>query len=154
MVKVSITLQISAPIDLVWREFIVHENMPSWADVKSVMLAKEGSSDRNGLGAIRHVEFYGGRVLIEEIVHFVDLQEMHYCVTSGIPGCKYHLGKIFFKALDENKTQLDWYIDVDFHWYHPIYCFGWLMMSLFRRKLHGALCEFAKQMDTKHRESS
>jgi hypothetical protein len=86
-----------------------HENCPRYSDVKACTLIREGTQERNGLGAIRRVELGGPAVLDEEIVVFERPAVYEYRVVRARPfPVKHTLGRVELEAIDANRTKVTW----------------------------------------------
>lgn len=84
--KATATATVSAPIDRVWTLLSDHEGMTGWAPGLKSTLTKAGSSERNGLGAVRKISTpLPAPAIVEEIVAFEPKQRLSYKALSGVP---------------------------------------------------------------------
>ncbi len=109
------TIEVRAPIELVFERLMDHEAMSDWPGVSSCRLVREGSP-RNGLGAVREV-VGNGLTLLEEVVAYLPLEGYDYKITKGLPVD--HLGSVRLKSIDDG-VRLTWNIRMSSRW--PFVC--------------------------------
>ena len=68
MAGFEFTLEVNAPIEVMWGVMTDHERWSDWMPSSKVVLGPEGSPDRNGIGAVR--SFMAGKVAVarEEVI--------------------------------------------------------------------------------------
>jgi uncharacterized protein YndB with AHSA1/START domain len=103
MQHVEVTRRYNAPIQKVWDVYTDHARWSEWAGTPGSKLVKEGSPDRNGVGAVRG--FAGG--MREEVLEFEPNKRMTYTVVAGFMPMKSHLGEVDF-APDGDGTRITW----------------------------------------------
>lgn len=107
MQTVRVTKILKAPIDDVFEAFTDHETL---ADVPGVISAKvitPGTTEKNGLGAIREVN--GGLVwLREEITGFERPRLMEYRILRSRPPADHRLGRVQFTPTASGDTEATW----------------------------------------------
>jgi hypothetical protein len=114
--------EIAAPQAAVWERISEHEDTPSWVDeAKRVTLTREGAPERNGLGAIRVVEFKPRlwTTIHEEITRFEPPHTFEYVLFKGMPGLRDHLGRLVVDDLGDERSRLRWEVDFEFRTVHP-----------------------------------
>ena len=105
------TAVVDAPVSRVWDAVADHEGMSSWGPIK-VTLDKEGSPDRNGVGAVRRIVARGpAPAIVEEITAFEPQQRLGYKALAGVPFRNYG-GEITLTAT-ERGTRIDWALSID-----------------------------------------
>jgi uncharacterized protein YndB with AHSA1/START domain len=82
----------NAPIDRVFAAFTDHRSYAKTMPFRKSTLDKEGTTDPNGLGAVRRLELIGPPVL-EEVVGYEPSTYFAYKVLKGLP-VKEHLGEV------------------------------------------------------------
>lgn len=119
---INSSIEIKASRDAVFAIVSDHVGTPNWVDkVKQVNLLKEGKT-RNGLGAIREVNFKPAlwTTVQEEIVSFKEDDHFHYKVISKMPGMVDHLGAFQLTDLGAGSLRLEWKVYFAFkrkHWF-------------------------------------
>ena len=84
MPELLFTRRIEAPLETVWEVMTDHHLYSRWTPARKVTLDKEGSPDRNGLGAVR--VFHAGPFKTkEQITEWEPLTRMAYVITAGPP---------------------------------------------------------------------
>jgi uncharacterized protein YndB with AHSA1/START domain len=70
----------------VWSVLSDHEGMSHWAPGLRAVLKREGTSERNGVGAVRSIGAAGPiPPIVEEIVEFEPGKRLVYKALSGVP---------------------------------------------------------------------
>jgi uncharacterized protein YndB with AHSA1/START domain len=103
--EVHLTIDLDAPLELVFERITDHEALADWPGVSSSRLVREGSP-RNGLGAVRRVTAMG-LPLHEEVIQFEPPRRMDYKIVKGLPVD--HRGTITLSASGAGTT-LEWKI--------------------------------------------
>jgi len=137
---VRVAAEIEAPAAAVWARVSDHEDTPSWVDAaKRVTLTREGASERDGLGAVRVVDFKPRlwSTIHEEIVRFDPPHAFEYVLFKGMPGLRDHLGRVAVDDLGDGRSRLRWEVDFEFRTVHPFRPF----VSSFVRDFEGVLSE-------------
>src|SRR5882762_5242250 len=94
--KVQVSTEIDAPQAAVWARVSDHEGTPGWVDaVKRVTLTQDGTP-RNGVGAVRVVEFKPllWTSIHERITRFEAPHAFDYVLFKGMPALVSHLGTV------------------------------------------------------------
>ena len=131
--RVTETLHIEAPPELVFDRLADHEAMADWPGIKSCRLVVEGTP-RNGLGAVRRIQA-GGVTLDEEIVHFEPPHRMDYSIIRGLP--VKHLGSVTLRG-SRGGTELIWQVSIE----SRVPLLAQIVGRLLGRGLPGALAHF------------
>lgn len=97
--------RIGAPRDEVWKAISDHEGMAAWSPFSSVVLTRAGSSERNGLGAVRRIRGFG-LTLDEEIVRWAPPARYDYRLIRGAP-IREHFGQVLLNEVDGG-TEVRW----------------------------------------------
>lgn len=80
------TATVTAGPDVVWSVLADHEGMAHWAPGLKVALRKEGSPERNGIGAVRAIDAPGpAPTIVEEITAYEPGTRLDYKALSGVP---------------------------------------------------------------------
>jgi uncharacterized protein YndB with AHSA1/START domain len=103
--RVEIERVLAHPIDDVFRCYTDHVGWSRWAKMGAVSLAREGSPDVNGVGAVR--AFRAAPGLEEEVVTFEPPHRMEYRVVKGGFPITDHHGEVLF-AKDGSGTRVTW----------------------------------------------
>ena len=135
---VHVTVNIKAPIELVFDAVSDHEAMSDWPGVSSCRLVREGTP-RNGQGAVREIRARGLE-LLEEVVHWEPPVRYDYTITRGLP--VEHLGSVRV-APDGDGVTLTWDIRMSSRW--PLVC-GVVAYAL-RRSLPAALAQVKAEVE-------
>jgi hypothetical protein len=93
------------PVERVFSRYTDHVGWSDWAGVGRVRLARTGSPDPNGVGAVRTFAHAPG--LREEVTRFDPPNRMDYCVVEGPLPMADHHGEVRF-APDGAGTRLTW----------------------------------------------
>jgi carbon monoxide dehydrogenase subunit G len=77
---------VAAPIEVVWDTLTNHVGMMSWGPGVTVTMDRPGTTDANGVGAVRRIATPGpGPDIVEEVVTFEAPSLMGYKALSGTP---------------------------------------------------------------------
>src|SRR5438132_3754871 len=77
---------IAVPIDTVWDALSDHVGIGRWAPGLTVTRDKVGTTDPNGVGAVRRIASAGpGPDIVEEVVTFEPPHLLGYKALSGVP---------------------------------------------------------------------
>jgi uncharacterized protein YndB with AHSA1/START domain len=77
---------VAVPIDTVWDALSDHVGIGTWAPGLTVTMDKVGTTNPNGVGAIRRIASAGpGPDIVEEVVLFEPPQLLGYKALSGVP---------------------------------------------------------------------
>jgi uncharacterized protein YndB with AHSA1/START domain len=80
------TATVPASPELVWSVLADHEGMADWGPGLKVSLRKEGTGDRNGVGAVRAINAPGpAPAIVEEITDFEPGSRLGYKALGGVP---------------------------------------------------------------------
>src|SRR4051812_18756189 len=83
---VTATATVLKPVEHVWSVLSDHEGMSSWGPGLKVTLVEEGTTERNGLGAVRRIDAPGpAPAIVEEVVAFDAPTTFGYRAKAGVP---------------------------------------------------------------------
>ncbi|MCZ4497740.1 MAG: hypothetical protein JWQ74_293 [Marmoricola sp.] len=103
---------VASPVDHVWSVLAHHEGMSSWAPGLKVTLDREGSPERDGLGAVRRINAPGpAPAIVEEIVAFEPGRKLGYRAKAGVP-FKNYSGEVVLSPAGTG-TRIDYSITID-----------------------------------------
>jgi uncharacterized protein YndB with AHSA1/START domain len=108
---IDITHEFSAPVDQVFGHLSEHENLGPIFGIR-VERAKDGNTDRNGVGSIRRLSLNGLMPFEETVTDFKENELIEYTITKGTP-IKDHLGTMRFSATESGGTKLHYVINID-----------------------------------------
>jgi uncharacterized protein YndB with AHSA1/START domain len=105
--KIVVTRTIGAPIDVVFEEYTDHERLADLPMVISAQVLTPGTTEKNGLGAVRVVN--GGVLkLREEITGFERPTLMEYRILETSPiASRHELGRVELTEVDDG-TEVTW----------------------------------------------
>src|SRR3954468_5356579 len=84
--QVTSQTTVAVPIDSVWDKLTNHVGMSSWGPGITVTMDKPGTTDPNGVGAVRRLSSPGpGSDMVEEVVTFEASNLFGYKALSGTP---------------------------------------------------------------------
>jgi uncharacterized protein YndB with AHSA1/START domain len=84
--QVTSQTTVAAPIEVVWDTLSDHVGMMGWAPGITVTMDKPGTTDANGVGAVRRIATPGpGPDIVEEVVAYEAPYVMGYKALSGTP---------------------------------------------------------------------
>ena len=84
--QVTSQTTVAAPIDRVWEALSDHARISKWAPGLRVTMDKVGTTEPNGLGAIRRISSPGPAPdIVEEVVAFEPPRVLGYKALSGVP---------------------------------------------------------------------
>jgi carbon monoxide dehydrogenase subunit G len=84
--QVTSQTTVAAPIEVVWDTLTNHVGMMSWGPGVTVTMDRPGTTDANGVGAVRRIATPGpGPDIVEEVVTFEAPDVMGYKALSGTP---------------------------------------------------------------------
>jgi uncharacterized protein YndB with AHSA1/START domain len=109
---VTATAEVPKPPAHVWSVLSDHEGMSSWGPGLKVTLVEEGSTERNGLGAVRRIDAAGpAPSIVEEVVVFEPDTAFGYRAKSGVP-FKNYSGLVTLTPVGAG-TRVDYAITID-----------------------------------------
>ena len=141
---------IAAPAKLVWARISDHEQTPTWVEqVRRVKLTHLGNP-RNGVGAIRVVEFKPllWTTIHEEITAYSPGVAFEYVLFKGMPALRSHLGRLSIDAVDNGHCTLHWDVDFEFDTVHPFRLFLSRFLRDFEGVLNDGLLELKRQLES------
>ena len=103
MQQVDVNHYYSTEQQSVWDVYSDHAGWREWAMTPGSHLVKEGTTERDGSGAVRG--FLGG--LREEILDFEPPKRMTYRVIGGLFPIKNHMGEVLLES-EGDGTRLIW----------------------------------------------
>lgn len=110
--RVTASATVPRPADQVWSVLCDHEGMSSWGPGIAVSLEREGTTERNGLGAVRRITAPGPMpAIVEEVVAFEPGSRLGYRATAGVPFKNYG-GEVVLTPADAG-TRIDYSITFD-----------------------------------------
>src|SRR4051812_25171586 len=84
--QVTSETTVAAPIETVWDKLSDHVGMIQWGPGITVTMDKVGTTDPNGVGAVRRIALRGpGPDIVEEVVTFEAPHVLGYKTLSGTP---------------------------------------------------------------------
>lgn len=106
------TSTVAVPIDKVWAVLSDHEGMASWGPGLKVALQREGTTERNGVGAVRKIDAPGPMpAIVEEVVAFEPDSKLGYKALSGVP-FKNYSGEVRLTPAG-GQTRIDYSVSLD-----------------------------------------
>jgi uncharacterized protein YndB with AHSA1/START domain len=135
MHRVAVDRLFPHPIEAVFRRYTDHPGWTDWAGLGRVRLVRDGTPDRNGLGAVR--AFSASPGLREEVTLFDPPHRMDYRIVQGAYPLTDHHGEVLF-APEGTGTRVTW--SVTFRSKLPL--LGWPIkggLTLLFRKILGGL---------------
>ena len=109
MPTVRVEQAVDAPRDALFAVLSDHEGYGRFPGVRKCELIETGSTERNGLGALRRVYLGGPTVLDEEIVAYDAPHHFEYRIVRARPvPVKHTLGRLEFEAIGPNRTRVVW----------------------------------------------
>jgi Polyketide cyclase / dehydrase and lipid transport len=107
--QVTSQTTVAAPIEVVWDTLTNHVGMMSWGPGITVTMDRPGTTDANGVGAVRRIATPGpGPDIVEEVVTFDAPNVMGYKALSGTPFPGY-AGEVRFTSAGSG-THISWTI--------------------------------------------
>ncbi len=148
-VNINSSITIDASKEAIFSIVSDHEGTDNWVDeVKSVKLIKKGTP-KNGLGAIRRVDFKPmfWTSVNEKIVLFKENQEYHYKVIK-MPGVSDHLGIFSLEENGNNQTTVHWKVYLEFKKYHFMRLLSGKFGKDFKAVQESGLLKLKKQLES------
>lgn len=108
MATFTLRADVAAPIETVFDVLADHRGYANITPLRSSVLEREGTSDPNGVGAIRVLSLVGPPIR-EEIVEFERPRRLVYKALSGVPA-KHHLGTIELEPHGSG-TRFSWHLE-------------------------------------------
>ena len=140
MEKVVLQASIRAPREQVFATLADHEGFPSFSPLRRVTLRREGSPDRNGLGAVRVMTGPGMRIE-EEVISWDPPNGYQYRLLRGAP-IRDHRGEITVKD-SGGASQVQWTVQ-----FRPVIPgTGWLVRMALERALGGMLRSMRRKLE-------
>ncbi|GBL04309.1 SRPBCC family protein [Glaciecola sp. KUL10] len=107
MFNISVNRIIDKPIQVVFDALSDHANYQTFKGIDKSSLIKEGSEDKNGLGAVREI-VAGNSTLHEEIVTYEPPTKLGYKITYSKPlPYDHQVGEITLEEKD-GQTHVTW----------------------------------------------
>lgn len=100
------TKVVDRPLGQVWAALVDHEAMSSWGPGLAVTLTREGSQERNGVGAVRRIAAPGPAPAIVEEVTECRPYVLGYRALAGVPFRDYS-GRVELRDLG-GRTEVTW----------------------------------------------
>jgi len=108
---IEVTHEFGSPVDKVFGHLSEHENLGPIFGVR-VERAKDGNTDRNGVGSIRRLSLNGLMPFEETVTDFKPNELIEYTITKGTP-LKDHLGTMRFSSTPDGGTKLHYVIAIE-----------------------------------------
>lgn len=103
----SVTRVVDHPVEKVWAALVDHEAMSTWAPGLAVTLDRPGTSERNGVGAVRRIAAPGPvPAIVEEITVCDSPHVLGYRARSGVPFRDYS-GRVTLRGTG-TRTEITW----------------------------------------------
>lgn len=96
MRTLTVTRVVPAPRDVVFEAFTDHQRLSEVFGVRSCTLTRQGTTEKNGLGAIRQVDCGPLLSFTEEIVGFDRPARMAYKIIDSTPSMDHEFGQVDF----------------------------------------------------------
>lgn len=106
MQTIDVTIRIRAPIERVWELISDHESYTFFKNVSEAKLLKEGTLEKNGLGAVRKVRVLGV-TFVEDIVAFDPPKCLEYRVKKCTLPIRHEIGCMTLANRGEG-TDIHW----------------------------------------------
>ncbi len=130
--QVELAIRIAASPEAVWQVLANHERMPEWMPAREVVRRRPGSTDPNGVGAVRTLRL-GALVVEERITAYKPPERLEYVVIEGAP-LRQHRGEVVLSPAADG-TRVGWSVS-----FRPLIPgTGWLLRSAVRRLLARSL---------------
>lgn len=114
MERIVVRRVIPAPIEAVFDRLTDHARYKEFKGIDQSVLQKEGTTEKNGLGAVRLIKA-GFSKFTEEVVEFERPYRMGYQITkTNLPSMRHHGGLLRFSTTAEGHTQVEWTSDIEF----------------------------------------
>ncbi|MBT4520493.1 MAG: SRPBCC family protein [Halieaceae bacterium] len=107
MFKVESTDWYSQDIETIWLAYTDHARWSEWTSIPKSSLFKEGSEDKNGVGAVRKLGPGGPFSAYEEILAFEPQKRLEYTVYKGPLPFINHRGIVNFSE-ENGGTRIEW----------------------------------------------
>lgn len=129
------------PIEEVFARYTDHDSWSRWAGFGKIIVAREGQTERFGIGSVRAFARVPG--LREEVVRFERPRLQAYRVTAGPVPFTDHLGEVMFEE-EGQRTRIRWRVQ-----FRPMVpgtgrILGLGLRALFRR----VLAHLARDLDS------
>ncbi len=140
MQRIEIERVFEHPIEVVFRRYTDHEGWSSFAGFGRVRLVREGSPERDGVGAVR--AFSAAPGLREEVTAFEAPERMEYRVVAGGFPLADHRAEVRFSP-EGRGTRVTW--RVSFRSRVP--GLGWVLSRGIEAALRRVLAKLARDLD-------
>lgn len=128
------------PIDQVFARYTNHDGWSRWAGFGKINVAREGSTERFGVGSVRAFARVPG--LREEVVRFEPPHLQAYQVTAGAVPFTDHLGEVMFEE-EGARTRVRWRVQ-----FRPMVPgTGWVLSQGLRVLFRRVLARLARDLD-------
>jgi len=120
--KIKLKQEFDVSQEVLWEAATDHEGMSEWLErLEGVRLLRDGEP-KNGMGAIRVLMLPIGEFanVHERVIYFDPPHSYQYEITKGVPGLEHHLGQVRVHRNGESASILEWTIDLEFKYIHPI----------------------------------
>jgi uncharacterized protein YndB with AHSA1/START domain len=141
MKSISVKRLIKAPIDRVFDLLSNHEAYASFPGIDVARLERPGSSEKNGLGALRYVKA-GPAWFREEITTFERPTRMDYLIVESLVPMRHEGGILIFREA-EGGTEVTWTSRFSV----PVPLVGFLLERVLAGKLEQGFAATLKHVD-------
>jgi len=145
MKTIEVRRLLRAPIERVFEVLSDHAGYTSLPGVTSAKVTQPGTSEPNGVGAVREIAL-GGAWFREEITAFERPNRLDYRIIKSRPPVEHELGSIRLKSLPEG-TEVTW--TSTFRIKLPV--LGWLATRLAARKMARTFSDGLKAVEDRAR---
>ncbi len=112
MQTVSMTQEFNAPVEEIFNYLSDHNNFGALLKANIKRIKDSNSSDVNGLDSVRSIGIGPLTILEETIITFDKPHLIEYQISNNVP-VNYHIGRLEFTKLGENKCSLHYTIDIE-----------------------------------------
>jgi uncharacterized protein YndB with AHSA1/START domain len=132
MKTVTVTRTINAPIEKVFDVLVDHANYKEFPGIRDSKLEKAGAPERNGVGALRHIDI-GRGWFREEITHYERPRRLDYIIRETSLPLEHRGGSVRLEPV-AGGTKVTWSTTIRVT--TPL--IGGLLTGLVGRQLQGA----------------
>lgn len=146
MFDIHVKYTMNIPIELVFETLSQHGKYGEFKAVKYAALIEQGTTELNGVGALREVHV-GPLQLMERITVFERPNRLDYHIESAKPvKITHQIGSIQLTKIDENNTDVNWISQGNIHM--PL--LGWFIDKKFSRDGAKGFLSLLKQIERDH----
>ena len=112
MQTVSMTQEFNAPVEEIFNYLSDHNNFGALLNANIKRIKDSPSDNVNGLDSVRSIGIASLTFLEEKIITFEPYTLIEYQICNNVP-VNYHIGRLVFTKLGENKCSLHYTIDIE-----------------------------------------